>query len=539
MKLMDRLLGREATQTPAARSSRPEARYLRDTRSGIISTRMAPLNESRDEISRAWRRSAGIALDLIQNSGRLRGAVDQVLADTVGIELVLNPQPDLAGLGYSREETTALTRLIKARWQRYAWNPAECDMRGKFTLPQLVDIGLRWHIAYGEVTGMLDYMGLATRQRYGIASGTKLCLIPPHRLVQDTNEIEGLFQGVYHDENGRPVGYLFEERDTGFTRKVSHPARDGEGRPVVFHVFDPSDATDVRGISVMAAAFRKHIQHEQLDDATLQTAILQTIFAAVLTSDKPSVDAFEALEVLKENKAAGIEDYVSEFVSYLQGNLEKAAESSITISGDPQISHLAPGEDLDIKSAGTPGAQYLPFSAALSRDMARAIGITFGGLTMNHENATYSSVRMETSSIWPVVLRRRERIAAPICQAVYESWLDEEIGEGRIPFKGGYRAFRANRDRVCWAQWQGPAKPTADDLKSAKATSERLDNGTSSIAVECGDLGIDPDELFEQRQREHQRYVDAGMRSPYERAARGDGGNEIEDEPRRQRESAA
>ena len=59
----------------------------------------------------------------------------------------------------------------------------------------------------------------------------------------------------------------------------------------------------------------------------------------------------------------------------------------------------------------------------------------------------------------------------------------EEIGEGRIPFKGGYEAFEANRDRVSWAQWQGPAKPSADDLKSAKASSERLENGTSSIEV--------------------------------------------------------
>ena len=122
---------------------------------------------------------------------------------------------------------------------------------------------------------------------------------------------------------------------------------------------------------------------------------------------------------------------------------------------------------------------------------------------------------METASIWAVVMRRRERIAAPLCQMVYENWLDEEIGEGRIAFKGGYEAFRMARDRVSAASWQGPAKPTADDGKSAKASSERLKNGTSSIAIETGDLGVDPDELFEQRKAEHDRYVEAGMASPY------------------------
>ena len=134
---------------------------------------------------------------------------------------------------------------------------------------------------------------------------------------------------------------------------------------------------------------------------------------------------------------------------------------------------------------------------------------------MDYTDATYASVRMETSSLWPVVTRRRERVAAPMCQMAYENWLDEEIGEGRIAFKGGYRAFRANRSRVCLAGWQGPPKPTADDHKSARASTERLRNGTSSVAIETGDLGVDADALFEERQREHQRYVDAGMQSPY------------------------
>lgn len=103
----------------------------------------------------------------------------------------------------------------------------------------------------------------------------------------------------------------------------------------------------------------------------------------------------------------------------------------------------------------------------------------------------------------------------PPCQIHYSNWLDEEVGEGRIPFKGGYAAYRANRERISLANWQGPAKPTADDRKSAQAATERLRNGTSSIANETGDLGYDPDALFEERQREHQRYVDANMASPY------------------------
>ncbi|RUV98304.1 phage portal protein [Mesorhizobium sp. M5C.F.Ca.IN.020.14.1.1] len=494
------------------------ASYLRDSRSGIINTRAAYLRESRDDIRQAWRRSAGIAVDLIQNSGRLRGAADQVIADTVGVELVLSPRPNLARLGWSETEVADWIKLVKEEWKRWSWNPRECDLRGKFTIPQLVDIALRWDMAYGEATGVMSYMSAATRRQYGIRSGTKLCMVPPHRLVQDTSEFEGLYQGIFHDANGRPTHYRFEERNAGILQKRDYPAIDAEGRPVVIHAFDPMDATDVRGISRMAPAFRQHIQHEVLVDTTIQTQILQTIFAATLTSASPSKEAFEALEALPDDQS----ELRDEFLAYFGGALERARDGDITVSGDPRISHLAPGEEFMLHGAKTPGPQFLPVWQALSRDMARAIGITYGGLTMDHSNATYSSTRMENASIWPVVVRRRERIAGPICQSTYENWLDESVGEGRIPFKGGYTAFAANRDLACWALWQGPAKPSADDGKSAKASTERIQNGTSTLAAECGELGYDHDEVFEERKREHQRYVDAGMPSPF--VARNSGG---------------
>lgn len=520
-----------------AHAPRPQSGYLRDTRSSVINTRPAILRESRDDIRAAWNRSAGIAIDLLQNSGRLKGAADQVLADTVGVELILNPQPDLSKLGYDQAETAAFVRDVKAAWKRWAWNPRECDLRGKFTVPQLVDISLRWNIAYGEVTGLLSYMGPRDRQRYGIRTGTKICLVPPNRLVQDTSEFEQMFQGVIHDLNGRAVAYRFREKVDSLWGSRDYPAYDGAGRPVVVHIFDPLDATDVRGISGIAPAFRKHIQHEMFVDATIQTAILQTIFAATLTSANPSAEAFEAIEAIGETDKASAGVIRDEFLGYLAGAFERAREDSINVSSDPRVAHLAPGEEFNIHGVKTPGPQFLPVSDELSRDMARAIGTTFGGLTMNYTNATYSSVRMETSSIWPIAMRRRERIAAPLCQSIYEPWLDEEIGIGRIPFKGGYEAFAANRDKVSWALWQGPAKPTADDLKSAKAATERLQNGTSTLAVEIAELGGDPDEVFEQRRREAARYEDAKLPSPFLRVT-GGGKAESDDDPARKREDA-
>jgi lambda family phage portal protein len=521
VNLLNRMLGRTARPDAETRPGRSRAGYLRDTKSQVLTTRGATLREHRDDVRVAWRRAAGLAMDMIQNSGQLRGAADQVIADTVGVELVLNPQPDLAGLGYSEAEAAALVRTIKQRWKRYAWAPRECDLRGKFNVPQMIDIALRWDMVFGEAFGVVSFMSRAQRRQYGITSGTKMCMVTPTRLVQDTNDIEGIFQGVIHDPNGRPVAYRVQEKEAGIFVKRDYRSYDADGRQLVAHVFDPLDAGDVRGISRMASAFRQHIQREILVDTTIQTAILQTVFAAVLTSKTPSKEAFEAIEAMSDDVGGGTGDKPlsasDEFRDYFMSRLDKAAESEIAISDSPQVSHLAPDEKLELLTTQTPGPQFLPVNRELARDMARAIGTSFGGLTMNHENATYSSVRMENSSIWPVVMRRRDRCAAPISQVLYESWLDEEVGEGRILIKGGYDTFRANRDRMSWALWQGPAKPSADDLKSAKGASERLYNGTTTLADECAELGKDPDEVFEQRIREHRRYSDAGLPSPFVR----------------------
>lgn len=531
-----RIKVKAATARVSSSRERPRASagYLRDTRSAVISTRGTSLREHRDEVRMVWRRAAALAADIIQNSGRLRGAVDQILADTVGEELVLTPKPNLSQCGYSETETVEFVRRVKDIWKRRAWNPRECDFRGKFILPQQVDMALRSDVVFGEAVGIISYWSRAQRRRYGIASGTKLCMMSPSSLVQDTNEIEGLYQGVIHDENGRAVAYRFQEKRDGLTRKVDYRAYDQAGRQAVVHVFDPIEPTDVRGISRIASAFRKHLQHEVLVDATIQTQILQTVMAIALTSPEPSKEAFEAITALDDD------DLQQDYQDYFVQALDRAADSKISLSGDPTVSHLAPGEELKLMSTGVPGPQFLPISADLSRDMARALGITFGGLTMDNTSATYSSVNMDNASIWPIVTRRRSRTAAPFCQAYYESMIDEEIGEGRLPFKGGYAAFDQHREDVLWTLWNGPAKPTADDGKSARAATERLVNGTSTFEAECAERGLDPEEVFESRRHWHKRFVEAGMPSPF--VARNSGGKDAapdEDEQRVPRRETA
>ncbi|MBB3996889.1 phage portal protein [Aureimonas pseudogalii] len=488
-----------ATMAAPVPAARPTAKYLRNDPSRILAMRQAVTRDARIDVWEAAERASALALDFVHNSGWLAGAADQVVSDTIGTELKLNARPDLTGLRYSEEERSAWCRLVEAEWRRWAWTPAECDLAGKSTVPEMLDAVVRYHLVYGEAFGVLDFLTPLGRRAYGIQTGTKVSLVAPHRLPRTTREYEGLDQGIYHDARGRPQQYRFRRREGGLDVDAVIAARD------VIHVMDRGDNPgSPRGISVFAPILKVVAQSDQLADATLATALLQTIFAATIKSPEPSEIAFQAIQTLGDDLSGydGAKETAQDLIDVWGMRIGALKDKGLSMSNPAQVNHLGPGEEFKMHTAATPGSQYLPFSQNLQREMARRIGITFESFALDYSDATYSSVRMGISSIWPIVTRRRERIAAPFAQAIYEAWLEESIAEGRIPLKGGYQAFKTHRQKVVWAEWQGPAQPTADDQKSARAAQTRLELGLSSLSDEAGLLGRDWEETAAQIERE-------------------------------------
>lgn len=540
-----RLGGTQAVATVPAVAAphvlRPQARYLRDTSSGILSMRRAVTRDGWREVWEAGDRAYALALDFLHNSGWISGAANQIIVDTIGTELKLNARPDLSRLGYDEEERASWCRLVEAEWRRHAWTPGECDLAGKSTVAEMLDGVMRYYLAGGEAFAVLDYLSPAQRAAYGIRTGTKFSLVAPHRLVRTTREMEGLYQGIFQDANGRPTHYRFKKRIDGMEREEDVPARDAVGLARVIHAMDRGENPDSpRGISPLAPILKVIAQSDQLADATLATALMQTLFAATIQSPEPSEQAFKAIQTLADTDAmpmppdfpggqAAWGTYLSDLACDLMDvwgqRVDALKKGGINLSEQARIGHLGPGEKLEFHTAQTPGGNYLPFSQDMRREMARQLGVTFESLSMDNSNASYSSVRVGVATIWPLAVRRRERLPAPVAQGIYEAWLDESIAEGRIPFKGGYRAFAANRDRVVWAEWQGPAKPSADDYKSAMAAKVRLETGISSLADECAELGRDWEETTTQRAREQQVLTDAGLPIPFQRATGGAGPN--------------
>lgn len=450
------------------------------------------LRDTREDVRAGYIEAASRAIEGIQNSGWLSGAVDQTIAATIGGEgLDLQCKPNIDDLRWTKDEADKWARKVERRFRAWSRNPVECDAAGKHSIGQQTASVMESYFSHGEALALLPMIDRPEAQ-----SRFKVHLLPPHKLTQLGNGINQV-QGVTMDLWGFPRSYSINlHRQQYFEEIVDIPARDFGGRPQVAHIFKGKPG-QVRGITPMVAALKIVRQLDQLSDANLTSELLRAIFAATIKSQSPTADVLRALQDPGEQGVGG-----GDLESLLGVKAEWYQNTKIDIGRPGRIAHLFPGEELTFHGSQNHATSYEAFAKFLLREIARCLGLTFETLTGDYTGATYSSVRMATSEIWPIILDRRVNIAARFCQLVYELWLIEEIESGRIEFPQGILGFHANRAAAANATWRGPPKPQADDLKTQKAHEGYKRMGVLTDERICADLGEDWEEVYEQRARE-------------------------------------
>ena len=528
MVLLDtlrQLVGR-GTAAPGA-GARPglSSSFMRGNRGVTFGGWRPALRDVQDDISEAWDRAFARTIDVVQNSGWLSGAIDQAVANTVGTGLRLKAMPENTMFGLSNAEAQEWSRIVEARFELWARNPDECDIEARRTFGQMQASAFRSWLATGEILAELPW-----RKRPWTRYGTKVRLLPPHRLSRKNENSTRLINGVYHDRDGMAVAYLAIRKDVVMGGDVEYvvAARDGLGRPRVIFVFDGMPGT-CRGISPLTPALQVARQFDQLADATLTAAIMQTVFAATITSDEPTEEVIQGLLTPQEQARMAAQG-VSPMAAYMDmvGGFYDNATLNIGING--RIAHLFPGQKLDFHRPVNPTSEYRDFSMHLLRELARCLGLTYESTTGDYEGATYSSVRMATGEIFAITRMRRQNVVAPFCQTVYEAWLEEEIESGGVPFPGGLDGYLANRAAASRADWRGTPKPQADDLKTAKAHEVWRRLGVVSDAMIANDLGVDIEDVYAQRASEAELRATYGLPDPEAMSAFG-GGSQPMDAP--------
>lgn len=473
----------------------PQARYF-GGQSGIFMGGPRPaLRENWQDVQQAWGESAARVIEAWQNSGFIYGVVEAASASTVGSGLRMSARPDGVSLGWTPERTQSWARMVESRWASYSSRPIECDAAGKLTVAQMQQAAFAQYLIYGETLAIMPIV-----PRAGVTAASKVALIPPSRLVDKTTETSRLYQGVYVDAWGMPEQYLIREKSPWMgDRDILVNARDRDGRRNVLHVFEPGAVT-TRGISPMAPALKVIKQVEQYANATLHTALIQTMFAATMRTGMNGIQAYEGLMT---NADVTGNPGALDINKFGEAKAEWYEDAKIDLNQTGRIAHLFPGDELDFKAAQHPNSNFDVFMRWLLTEICRCAGVTYESGTGDYRGATYSSVRMAGALEWLTVMRRRENIVIPFVQAIYENWLEEEVGSGRIEFPGGVQAFYQQRGLACHTVWTGPPRPQADEFKAARSMQVRKEIGATTMAEIAAEYGMDWDDMMRQQKAEN------------------------------------
>jgi len=497
LERVGRMLGGSATAP-----RRPQAAYFQGERNLFLAGWKPRLREQQQDVQEAWERSAARAVSAVQNSGFIAGIVEVSSGAVVGKGLRMAARPDVDALGWEQEFSTKWARKAESRFRAWAEKPVLCDASAELTFGQMQQAAYASYLAFGEVFALLPLIAREIGR-----SATKVKLLPPSRLVNVTDELTGVIQGVKVDEWGAHLAYRMRRKDrlTGW-KEVDIQARDADGRPNVLLIKDPALAT-TRGISPLATVLKVVRQVDQYADATLTAALIQTIFAATVKSNISGQAAFDGL-ITQGDNGPNIGLYASQKGEWYDG-------ANIDLTQHGRIAHMFPGDELEFTEAKTPGQQYDHFMGWLLREIARGAGVTYESATGDYRGATYSSVRMAGAVEWQTVLRRRSNIVVPFCDVIYEWWLDEEIRTGRLEYPGGYGKFAEQRDFAAQAAWTGPARPQADDFKTARAYEVRKDMQATTLAEIAEEYGRDWDDDARQRAAENALHEELGLPLPW------------------------
>lgn len=476
-------------------STRPKANatFMKGGDSAFFFNWKPALRDARNEVVMSYNDAVSRTVDAVHNSGWLAGCIEQSKGDMIGgTGLRLAHKPDQTALtGWTPKELNDWSRMVERRFEMWCDDPNECDANAKHPMSALQEQAVDSFYTHGEVLGLLPLV-----ERPNAITQTKLKLLPAHKLSQDTIESMGLIQGITHGAWGVPLKYRINmPTNYGVEQPLEIMAYD-QTRKQVLHIFKGA-AGQMRGITPFVHVLKTLRQFDQLSDATLTKALMDAIFAATVESQSPTNDILQALQDEGEQGIGG-----ASVTDYLAAKTAWYENTKIDLGRSGRIAHLYPGEKLSFNTTSRISGDYEAFVKILLRELARCMGLSFETITGDYSGATYSSVRMSSSSLWPLTLSRRKHISARLMQDVFEAWLTEEIMSGRIPFKGGVFAFMAQRKFVCRADWRGPPKPQADDLKAAKAMEVLKRLGIASDEQLCSELGTDYEDVYEQRARE-------------------------------------
>ena len=440
--------------------------------------------------------------DLIRNHGLTSGAVQTHLDNIVGPNLRLSMKPNFKTLGITPEAAKDWARDTEIKFAAWAEDPdAFCDASQRHTFNGLLQMAYRSYLTSFESLATIEWQP----NRPGAKFATCIQQIDPARLQNPDGEGDNEFlrAGVVLGTMGEPKAYWFASHMQGdpqqFQTMITYkrvPRSAPWGRRLVVHVFDGEKPGQTRGKTGLVSIIAKTKMLEKLEQSSLQAAILNAMYAAVVESPVAwdLIGASLGADNTRAKRLDGLDKYMGDRSTWHK-------DGFIRYNG-VKIPHLYPGEELKLTTPEHPTASFSAFHESILRHLAGGFNMTYEQFSRDYSKTNYSSARAAMLEAWKFFSGRRKFIAGAIATQYMAAWLEEAMDKGIVATPAGAPDFLDAKAAYCQCVWIGPGRGHIDPLKEEQAIGEAFNNNTTTLEKECAEKGLDWEEVIEQRAAE-------------------------------------
>lgn len=466
------------------------------------------LQSARAEGRKSRRDVVKAARHIERFSEHIRGGLDKKADYTVGPRLMAHPRPDFGALGI--EDQAARENLasdLDRNFRTWAYdNRLLQDAEGHYDFGGLMWMALRnLQGPDGECAGIIHF-DEKRRRRYNARYATYLQIFDPDRIETPAEQVgnDNVQDGKILDENGRMLG-MFVRKVHQSDVVMSSPEYEivdresNTGRPIGFHWFVKTRASQLRGISTLVTIIKQTGMVDQFDDAYLAAALINQMLATWIESAAP-------VEVVKENLAPAVDDKAA--WSMFENKLDYYQKTKLRFGG-ARLPVMPPGDKINMSAVNRAIDDPSAFRNSFLREFASAIGISFEQIAMTFGDSNFSAARAAILDAWQGILKLRYQFGQHVAALVYDAVTEEGIDKGYVKLPAGAPDFYEQRSAYTIVEWTGPGMPQIDPEKEAKANRIMLEDKLISreevISQRGGNYILVFDQIGKEREEAQER----------------------------------
>jgi lambda family phage portal protein len=443
------------------------------------------------------------------------GAIETLDTNVIGEGLAPAPNVDGEALGLDETETADLNKELADKFGWWAYDSRECDFEAKHVFPTLQHVAFQSMLLSGDCPVLFPLKprpGTLFDLRIRVLEADRVASPPLAALTSGKN----IFTGVELADDGELLAYHIAERHplamalsaasvrfpTGRYFRIE-PYGTLSGRRNMVLLMRPERPEQRRGVPILSVCLELLKQQGRYVDATVVGAVIQSYFTAFITSEFPDPTIFDSLLTEEQKKE------VTDLNPY---NVQL---------GPGIVNFMRPGHAVNFSNPTQPQATFGEFTIAVAKFIGSALGIPYEVLLKQY-NSSYSASRAAQLDFWKRVRKYRCLMIDQLCQPVYEEWMADAIGLGRIErFPGGWDDPYIRR-AMLRCIWTGASAGSLDPQKEVDAADKKVMCGFSTIERESMELnGSNYRDNIRQQSLEQTEFDEAGLIYPPYRPTKG------------------